>query len=311
MAIPPFKISVLCFTYNQVRYVNDAMNGFCLQQTDFPFICIIIDDASTDGEPDLIQTYLNKHFILDDKSAVCKDETDDYISILVQHKTNKNCYFLVFFLKYNHYQIKKNKEPYYKQYIDSVKYIAINEGDDYWLDPLKLQKQYDFMESHPNNTLCQHSALILYDNGSTIERRLINYSTEKCPHGELILSGPGITCSFFLRKEMIDIHPYWMENLSIGDMPLVLVCLAKGDIGYIDEIMSVYRALTPGSWTSKMRSDIKKRRIHSSQVLNMYRQYDKWTDHKFHPIIKKKMGIIYKSIVLTELAHLKAKIVKK
>ena len=100
MSIPTsFLVCVKRMTFNHHAYIEDAMNGFVMQETDFPFVCVIIDDASTDGEPEVIN-----------------DETDDYVRTLGRHKTNENCYFLVIYLKYNHYSIKKSKMPYYAEY---------------------------------------------------------------------------------------------------------------------------------------------------------------------------------------------------
>lgn len=144
------SVYIQCPTFNQASYIVDTMNGFTMQQTSFPYVCGIIDDASTDGEPEVIREYLKKHFDLEDQSVVRNEETDDYLLCFAQHKTNKNCYFAVYFLKYNHYSIKKTKLPYISTWRDNAKYISICEGDDYWIEPFKLQKQVDFLESHPN-----------------------------------------------------------------------------------------------------------------------------------------------------------------
>ena len=126
-----FLVRVSCATYNQASYITDALNGFTMQQTTFPFVCTIIDDASTDGEQEVIKNYLRQYFDLEDKSIIRHEETDDYVMTFAQHKTNKNCYFAVFLLKYNHYSIKKSKMPYIQEWQDQVKYIATCEGDDY------------------------------------------------------------------------------------------------------------------------------------------------------------------------------------
>ena len=59
---PPYKVFVYCNTFNQTSYIKDTMDGFCMQQTNFPFVCMIMDDASTDGEPEVIKQYLNDNF---------------------------------------------------------------------------------------------------------------------------------------------------------------------------------------------------------------------------------------------------------
>ena len=145
-----WMVYVSCMTFNHAPYIVDAMNGFTMQETNFPFICAIIDDVSTDGEQGVIKNYLKEHFALEDKSITRHEETDDYVLTFARHKTNLNCYFAVLYLKYNHYSIKKSKVPYISQWREKAKYIAICEGDDYWIAPDKLQKQVDFMEKYPD-----------------------------------------------------------------------------------------------------------------------------------------------------------------
>ena len=66
-------------TFNHAQYIEDALNGFTMQQTTFPYVCCIIDDASTDGEQEVIRNYLNEHFDLEDKMIARHEETDDYV----------------------------------------------------------------------------------------------------------------------------------------------------------------------------------------------------------------------------------------
>lgn len=149
-----FLVCVRCFTFNHAPYITDALNGFTMQQTNFPFVCTIVDDASTDNEVEIIKEYLDNNFDLEDKSVVRKEETDDYVLIYARHKENRNCYFAVFFLKYNHHSIKKSKMSYISEWRDHVKYNAFCEGDDYWINPQKLQKQIDILESHSEYGMC-------------------------------------------------------------------------------------------------------------------------------------------------------------
>lgn len=152
MQYPKFKVTVQCATFKHAKYITDAMNGFTMQQTDFPFVCTIIDDASTDGEQDVICNYLDTHFDLSEEGGSYKKETDYAHIIYACHKTNKNCYFAVLFLKENHYSQKKDKKPYLKEWRENVDYIALCEGDDYWIDPLKLQKQVEILDENTESS---------------------------------------------------------------------------------------------------------------------------------------------------------------
>ncbi len=160
-----FTLFVSCSTFNHAPYIEDAMNGFCMQQTTFPFVCCIVDDASTDGELEVLKKYFQEHFDLEDKSKVRYVETDEYFLTFTRHKDNINCYFAIYLLKYNHYSVKKAKALYFKHFTENVKYIAICEGDDYWTDPNKLQTQVDFLESHPDYSMCFHDVDIKAEKG--------------------------------------------------------------------------------------------------------------------------------------------------
>ena len=72
---PKFIVCVRCITFNHANYIEDAMNGFTMQETNFPYVCTILDDASTDGEQEVIKKYLQEHFDLEDKSVVRNEET--------------------------------------------------------------------------------------------------------------------------------------------------------------------------------------------------------------------------------------------
>ena len=151
MSLPEsFMVIVKCMTFNHHAYIKDAMDGFCMQMTISPYLCIVMDDCSTDGEQEVIENYVVEHFNL-----LSTEETDDYVLNLCQHKTNDNCYFAVFYLKYNHYSIKKSKVSYYSEWQNKCKYIAICEGDDYWIDGRKLQMQVDFLgENEKYSMVC-------------------------------------------------------------------------------------------------------------------------------------------------------------
>lgn len=151
-----FLVGIRCYTYNQSKYITDALNGFAMQQTTFPFIAMIVDDASTDGEQDVIKAYVEKHFELTNEKVAYKKETDYTHITFSQHKTNKNCYIVVLYLKENLYSKKLGykKLEYLSEWREGNKYEAICEGDDYWIDPQKLQRQVDFLENNHEYGMC-------------------------------------------------------------------------------------------------------------------------------------------------------------
>lgn len=303
-----WMVHVDCMTYNHASYIEDALNGFCMQETDFPFVCTIIDDASTDGEQEVIKRYLEEHFDLENKTILRNEETEDYVLTFARHKTNTNCYFAVLYLKYNHYSIKKDKMPYIAEWQENCKYIALCEGDDYWIDGKKLQKQYELLEKQTNYSLCFHANYILYPSGEqkvykpSIKRRY--YTPE-----DTILGGGNFiaTCSMFYRNDYLlkERLPSFWGNCPVGDLPCMLYLASKGLVGYLDEIMSVYRYMSVGSWSSKL-NNLNKMTEHHKAILKMFDEYDLYTNFKYHKTIKKKKkinNITYLKMIIRHLLH--------
>ena len=156
-----YVVSIKCNTFNHSVYIRDAFDGFVMQQTSFPFIAIVVDDASTDGAQKVIKAYLDDGFDKSTGSGFRQWETEDATWFFANHKENRNCHFLVLFLKKNLYGNPKKNELV-KEWFDKAKFKAICEGDDYWTDSLKLQKQVDFLEEHEEYDLCC-AASMLYE----------------------------------------------------------------------------------------------------------------------------------------------------
>ena len=169
MEYPKFKVCCRCFTFNQAKYITDAMNGFTMQQTSFPFVCTIVDDASTDGEQEVIKQYVEENFDFSEGSAAFNKETDYAHIIYAQHKTNKNCYFAVLLLKENHYSIRKPKMQYLQEWRDMCEYEALCEGDDYWIDSNKIQKQFEILEGNPDHTFVYTGFNVVDQEGRILE----------------------------------------------------------------------------------------------------------------------------------------------
>lgn len=245
------KVCIRCITYNHAPYIEDAMNGFCMQQTTFPFVAIIVDDASPDGEPEIIKAYLNIHF---DMQNARQWETDDAHFIEVRHKENLNCVFAVVLLKYNVRQAKK-KNLLITEWLDTAEYIAICEGDDYWIKPEKLQKQVDFLDSHPDYGLT-YTNIETYHQKDGVKKK---GWCRQADFRELLLQDYICTLTTCFRKDLynryfneVDINPNW----KMGDYPLWLYIINQAKIHYFEEIMGVYRFLEESASHTK---DVNKR----------------------------------------------------
>lgn len=240
-----FKVCVSCFTYNHSLYIKDALDGFCMQQTNFPYVCVVVDDASIDGEPDIIKQYLHDNFSVDGK-GFSQEETDDYVQLYAKHMTNTNCYLAAVLLKYNHHQIKKQKMGYISKWRDDAKYEAFCEGDDHWIDPGKLQTQFDFMENNPDYGMVYSKSIYLKRDGSS---RI--YGADVPNLETLFVSNPIPTATVFFRKEYEEGY-HTDEQIQtesrarqwkLGDYPLWLYIAYRSKIKCIDSVTSVYNCL--------------------------------------------------------------------
>ena len=244
MEYPKFKVCCRCFTFNQAKYITDTMNGFTMQQTSFPFVCCIVDDASTDGEQDVIRKYVEDNFDFSEGSVAYHKETDYAHITYAQHKTNKNCYFAVLYLKENHYSQRKPKMDYLSEWRDMCEYEAICEGDDYWIDPLKLQKQVDYLDAHLDYSMCFTGAKVLFDGGfesqdSSQMRALYKNLENREYQGEELLQNWLVPTASILRRVSVGIRQD--TRFMFGDIVIVLSCVAAGKIRCLAEEMVVYR----------------------------------------------------------------------
>ena len=249
-------VCVNCLTFNHSNWILDAMNGFCQQETTFPFICTIVDDNSNDGAQIVINSFLESNFDLTDNSIAKNAETSDYRLVFAQHKTNKNCFFVVYFLKYNHYQIKKTKRPYFLIWSEQSKYVAICEGDDYWISPNKLQKQVEVLEKNQNYSMvCNRTKLL-----SVKQNRFIGenycYDKSRTVNPKDVINRTGLfisTCSIICRAEIRENEPSYVAQCKVGDYPLQIMCAMRGEIYYINDTMSVYRVENSNSWMGRQK----------------------------------------------------------
>ena len=251
-----YLLCVRCMTYNQKVYITDALDGFCMQKTDFPYYVVVYDDASTDGEQEVIKAYLDEHFDQSVETGYEQWETGEACYTFVRHKENLNCHFLVVYLKRNLYKTQRKEELINEWCV--AKYIALCEGDDYWTDPLKLQKQVAFLEEHPDYSLCCHRFKMYYENTDTWADDFV---------GEVFAKHPGAigldvtnaqnfrtrftwTLTLCYRKAVADAivwHPY---KLGKRDFTFHYHLLNAGKGYCFAEYMGVYRRNDGGIWAS-------------------------------------------------------------
>jgi glycosyltransferase involved in cell wall biosynthesis len=222
----PLVVAV-CLTYNHAKFIKHALDGFVMQKTSFPFEVIVHDDASSDGTADIVREYEEK-----------------YPNIIKPIYQTEN-------------QSQNEEKSIIRDIFSKIKskYVASCEGDDYWTDPFKLQKQVDFLEKHENCSICFHATKVIYENG---ERSPRISPSKKQRLGKSIL-----TLKYFLKTGNIietssvmyrwrfiyeDITKVLPLNVNPYDYIVHLLHAQKGDIGYIDEVMSIYRKHSGGIW---------------------------------------------------------------
>lgn len=246
-----FELCIQCMTYNQSSFIKEAMDGFAMQQTNFPFVAVIVDDCSTDGEQKVLRTYIDAYFDCAEDAGYRQWETEDASWIIARHKENKNCHFVVALLKRNLYLEPEKKEEVIKEWLDA-KYIALCEGDDYWTDPLKLQKQVDFMETHLDFSLCFHGAKIYHQN----ERRFIQDDIREVPSEtdiyELARGNFIHTMTVVYRNNpLVRDDMKKLGRVMPGDYALHMMNAKYGIIKKLPDCMAVYRLNTESVWGTK------------------------------------------------------------
>lgn len=255
-------LSVRSLTYNHVRYLSQALDGILMQVTDFPFEVIVHDDASTDGTTDLLREYVQK-----------------YPNIIVPIIQTENQY--------------SKRDGSIRRAIDPKlrgKYIALCEGDDYWTDEHKLQRQVHFLEEHPGYTMCVHAVNYVQD-GKVLRNDRISETARDLSTAEII-EGGGMFCataSICGLTAVFTEYPEWRRKASVGDYPLQILMAVRGRVHCMPEIMGCYRVMSAGSW-SQTQQDVSvsnKRRLNEIAWLKLL---DEDTGKQYHDSIARKIA---------------------
>ena len=216
-------------TFNHELYIRDAMNGIMTQETDFLVEVVVGDDFSSDGTLKIIRQY----------------DDSDKIHIRILERT-----------KGDGYRDKRRKLGRLYNFTDIInncsgEYVALLDGDDYWTDPLKLQKQVDFLENSPDFAICFHRPKLLVDDKNQLQ---IRHSNRKEVSGfkDLAREGnyiPTATCVF--RNNLFESFPDFFYESEMGDWPLHLLNSQHGKVKYLNDLMAVYRIHSGGAWSNK------------------------------------------------------------
>lgn len=214
-------VSISCITYNHAPYIRQCLDGFMMQQTDFAFEILIHDDASTDGTAEIIKEYEAKY--------------PDIIKPIYEEE--------------NQWMKGRRGSAVFNFPRAKGKYIAMCEGDDYWTDPLKLQKQVNFLESNPDYSVCSH-CYQAYDHESKrlcggVQSLLnVEYDITDLLKGRWYFQ----TLTLLFRRSELDLNLYSLYPISM-DAILIYHLLRKSKGILLRDNMSVYRCHKGGVWS--------------------------------------------------------------
>lgn len=231
------RVSVVCNVFNHAPYLRDALDGFVMQQTDFPFEVLVHDDASTDGSADIIREYEEKY---PDIIKPIYQTVNQYSQKIPINKT---------------YQLPRIRGEY----------VAVCEGDDYWTDPQKLQKQHDFLAAHPDYSMCICSTEWLNLRTGIKEKRGCSDVDMDISLEDILLEKQKSRffqyAAVFVRADVFVNRPDWFAKFPIGDYPLAVNAAINGKVRMLADRMSVYRYYSANSWTVRMDNDAARARV--------------------------------------------------
>ena len=244
-------VSIRCTVYNHEPYLRQCLDGFVMQKTNFRFEAIIHDDVSTDNSANIIREYAAKY--------------PDIIKPIFETEN----------------QYSKHDGSLMRIMTEACrgKYFAGCEGDDYWTDPLKLQKQVDYLESHPDCMLCFTNAIMHWEDGSGRPDRLFAPGLEERDYKGPEMTEEWITptASFVYRRSVIE-SDFYQQVLRhpklkiVGDIPLVLTCAHLGTVHALADVTCVYRRQPNGFMLS---SDSNVKIAHGDYRFAIYKVFGK------------------------------------
>ena len=245
------KVSVLVMTYNHEKFILQALESAAMQETNFDYEILISEDCSSDRTREIVLEFQKTH---PEKVGLLLSEQNMHSNEIVARG------------------IRAAKGEY----------IALLDGDDFWTSPHKLQKQVDFLDSHPECSLCFHNARIFHESEGREGLTWTPQNQKEISTLEDIWMGNFIaTCSTMFRRGLIGEIPSWYNDFfPITDWPLHILNAEHGKIGYIDEVMGIYR-YHPGGLYSPF-SETKKQ----EETLKFYRTMNKNLNYRYNKIVK-------------------------
>jgi glycosyltransferase involved in cell wall biosynthesis len=258
------KLSVLLVTYNHEKYIRQALDSVLMQKTDFDFEIVVADDHSHDSTIAIIEEY----------------QASNHDTRVLPSERNVG--------------ITRN----YQRGFGACRgeYIAVLEGDDFWISTTKLKSLVAFLEQHPECAFCFHRFLIHDEaSGRFSTHPPLEIGTEFALFTAAQLASDNLIGNFSVcvyRRELIARLDPALFEMKVYDWMFNIMVAQEGMIGYIPEIMSIYRAHASGAWSGKTLAE------HMPELLEVVDDYNKYLNFKFDSEFQ-----VFKSAVLAEVAR--------
>lgn len=264
------KLTVVTTTYNQEKYIGQAIDGMLMQKTNFPFRIVISNDCSTDKTGEILKQYKEKY---PDKIEIIENEKNlgamgNFINTLAG--------------------------------IKGTEYVALCDGDDFWTDENKLQKQVDFLDNNKEFNICFHKAKLFYENNEKEESIIPENTEEETTIEDLVNSNYIVANSVVYRwkfnnKDLKEIFP---SDIAPGDYYVHLLHAQDGKIKMLNEVMSAYRRHEGGMWWSNDAKNKEQFTLeYGRKFLNFYNAADTHMKLPENAFYAQRKDIIYNIIV--------------
>lgn len=255
-------VSINCLAYNHEKYIARALDSIIMQKVNFKYEILVHDDASDDQTAEIIKGYQAKYpellnVIYDDENTYTKGT-----KILDEN-------------------------------IDRArgKYIAICEGDDFWSSAHKLQRQFDFLESNPDFSLCVHASHMVNRKEKKLRKTIRPSIGDKVfTIHEIIKTGGRLfaTNSMMYRRELGRPLPEFYKISLVEDYPLMVLLALKGNVYYMDAFLSAYQLGLEQSWTNCTYSNIEKTLNHFDHTIKMLDSLNEYSNYTLNDTIEMK-----------------------
>ncbi|MEW6334498.1 MAG: glycosyltransferase [Thermodesulfobacteriota bacterium] len=268
MQVEFMKVSVCMITYNHEKFIGQAIESVMMQQADFDYELVIGEDCSTDRTRAVVVDYAGRH--------------PDRIRPLLRERN-------------------LGMNPNFVQTFQSChgEYVALLDGDDYWTDPLKLQKQADYLSSYPDHAACFHAVSFIHENSSK-EQKISRPPDRRAEYSLSDVLGDKYywihASSMFVRNHLIEEFPEWFYEMPMGDLPFIILNARKGRIGYMDDVMSTYRIHEEGNWSQAAEAPDLERAIAARDILIRH------LDEESRQILRRVQHLLYLDLLRSYLS---------